>query len=59
MVKKSRKLIGENKINMKIFENYSLKLLNTFGIDVKAKKFITLSSEMAVFNLLNEINFKN
>ena len=59
MVKKSRKLIGENKINMKIFENYSLKLLNTFGIDVKAKKFITLSSEMAVFNLLNEIALKD
>ena len=56
---KSHKLIGENKIDMEIFENYSLKLFNTFGLDVKAEKFITLSSEKAVFDLLNGNELKD
>ena len=29
---------------MKVFENFSLKAYNTFGIDVKARKFISVTS---------------
>lgn len=44
---------------MKIFENYSLKSLNTFGINAKAKKYISVSDENDILSLLEESLFKN
>jgi UDP-N-acetylmuramate dehydrogenase len=44
---------------MKIFENYSLKSLNTFGINAKAKKLITFSDEKEILALLDENELKN
>ncbi|MBA3705171.1 MAG: UDP-N-acetylmuramate dehydrogenase [Bacteroidetes bacterium] len=44
---------------MIIQENYSLKKLNTFGIDVSARYFVELSSVLQIQELLSEGKFKN
>ncbi|MBM4170941.1 MAG: UDP-N-acetylmuramate dehydrogenase [Ignavibacteria bacterium] len=43
---------------MKLIENQSLKNLNTFGVDVKAKYFAEVESEIELFELLNSSYFK-
>jgi len=43
---------------MKLIENQSLKNLNTFGVDVKAKYFAEVESESELFELLNSSYFK-
>ena len=45
---------------MTIHENYSLKNLHTFGIDVKAKHFVEVFEEYEFINFLKDGNrFKN
>ena len=44
---------------MEIKENYSLKNHNTFGIDVRAKYFIELSSNEQIVDLINEGTLEN
>jgi UDP-N-acetylmuramate dehydrogenase len=44
---------------MKIFENYSLKSLNTFGIDAKTTKLISFSDEKEIFSLLETNELQN
>ena len=44
---------------MKTVENYSLKKLNTFGIDVSAKRFLQADSVPGIQNFLNDKKFSN
>ncbi len=43
---------------MQIFQNYSLKKLNTFGLNVSAKYFTEISSTDDLQNLLNDKNYQ-
>ncbi|HEY6907639.1 MAG TPA: UDP-N-acetylmuramate dehydrogenase [Ignavibacteriaceae bacterium] len=43
---------------MKIFNNYSLKKLNTFGIEASAKVFVNVSTEDEMFEVLSAKEFK-
>ena len=44
---------------MKTKQNFSLKLLNTFGIDVKAKYFVELNSDEEILSFLSSRFLKN
>jgi len=39
-----------------VYENYSLKQLNTFGVDVKAKYFVEFTTDEEIFGFLNEFD---
>ncbi len=41
-------------LSLKIYKNYSLKKLNTFRVDVKAKQFVDVESELALKRLLSD-----
>jgi UDP-N-acetylmuramate dehydrogenase len=43
---------------MKLLQDHSLKILNTFGVDVKAKLFAEVFSEEELIKLLSDINLK-
>lgn len=43
---------------MQVLENYNLKKLNTFGVDVRAKYFVELDKESQIIELFNMLVFK-
>lgn len=44
---------------LKVYENYSLKELNTFGVNVKAKYYVALNNVECIKNFLSSYEFKN
>ena len=44
---------------MQLLQNHSLKKLNTFGVDVKAKLFVEVFSEDELREILSDVKFKS